>query len=101
MNRKKYIFDTLILGFLKVFISCIFAFSVSWCWKTFFNDEVPVPFYRLGHYFMFAIVLLSYVFIAKVYGAFEIGTRAVTDIAFSQVVTLPDKHTAHNTKRIE
>ena len=88
MNRKKYIFEKLILGFLKVFISCIFAFSVSWCWKTFFNDEVPVPFYRLGHYFMFAIVLLAYVFIANVYGAFEIGTRAVTDIAFSQVVTI-------------
>lgn len=87
-NNKKYIFEKLILSFLKAFISCVFAFSVTWCWARFFNAEVPTPFYRLGYYFMFALVLASFIFIAKIYGAYNIGTSSVTDLAFSQIITI-------------
>lgn len=88
MNRKKYIIEKLVLSFMKAFISLIFAASVSWCWINFFNQEVPMPYYRLGHYFMFALVLASYVVIAKIYGAFDIGTSSVTNVAFSQIITV-------------
>ena len=87
-NNKKYIFEKLILSFLKAFISCVFAFSVTWCWARFFNSEVPTPFYRLGYYFMFALVLAAYTFIAKIYGAYNIGTSSVTDLALSQIITI-------------
>ena len=47
-----------------------------------------MPYARLGHYFMFAVVLASYIFIANIYGAFNIGTSSVTNLAFSQIITI-------------
>ncbi len=37
---------------------------------------------------MFAVVLASYIFIANIYGAFNIGTSSVTNLAFSQIITI-------------
>lgn len=88
MNRKKYIFEKLILNFLKALISCLFAGGAIYCWLNYFNQETPMPYYRLGNYFLFALVLASYVFIAKIYGAFQIGTSTATDVAFSQVISV-------------
>lgn len=88
MNRKHYILEKMVLGGLKAFISLIFTASVSWCWIEFFNEVVPKPYVRLGHYFMFVLVLAAYVCIAKIYGAFNIGTSSVTDVAFSQIITI-------------
>lgn len=88
MNKNSYIFEKVTLSALKAFISLIFSASVSWCWIAYFNEDVPMPYYRLGHYFMFALVLASYVFIAKIYGAFNIGTSSVTNLAFSQIITI-------------
>lgn len=88
MDRKKYIFEKVTLSALKAFISIIFTASVSWCWIEFFNEDVPMPYYRLGHYFLFALVLASYVCIAKIYGAFNIGTSSVTNLVFSQIITI-------------
>lgn len=88
MDRKKYIFEKVTLSALKAFISIIFTASVSWCWIEFFNKDVPMPYYRLGHYFLFALVLASYVCIAKIYGAFNIGTSSVTNLVFSQIITI-------------
>lgn len=88
MNRKKYMLEKLILNFLKALISCVFAGGVIYCWLHYFNQETPMPYYRLGNYFMFALILVSYVFIAKIYGAFQIGTSTATDVAFSQVIAV-------------
>ena len=88
MNNRKYMLEKLVLSGLKAFISCLFAGSVIWCWIYYFNKEAPTSYYRLGHYFMFALVLISYVFIARVYGAFNIGTSSATDVAFSQIITI-------------
>ena len=88
MNNRKYMLEKLILGGLKALISCLFAGSVIWCWIYYFNQEAPKSYYRLGHYFMFALVLISYIFIARVYGAFNIGTSSATDVAFSQIITI-------------
>lgn len=88
MNRNKYIFEKVTISTLKAIISLFFSGCVSWCWINFFNSDVPMPYFRLGHYFMFAVVLASYVCIAKIYGAFNIGTSSVTNLAFSQIITI-------------
>lgn len=88
MNRNKYIFEKVTLSTLKAIISLLFSGCVSWCWINFFNSDVPMPYARLGHYFMFAVVLASYIFIANIYGAFNIGTSSVTNLAFSQIITI-------------
>lgn len=88
MNRRKYVLEKFTMSFLKVLISCVFAGGVSYCWLQYFNAEAPMPYYRLGHYFLFALVLASYIFIAQIYGAFQIGTSTVVDITFSQIITI-------------
>lgn len=88
MNTKRHILEKLVIGFLKALISATFTVVEGWCWINCFNDDVPMPYYRLGHYFMLALILASYIAISKVYGAFEIGTSSATDIAFSQIITV-------------
>ncbi len=88
MNNKNHIFEKILLAFLKSAISCLYIITTAWCWIKFYNQEAPVAYYRLGNYLLFAVLLVLYVFIAKVYGAFDIGTRSVTDIVFSQIISV-------------
>lgn len=88
MNRRKYVFEKFVLTFLKVLISCVFAGGVSYCWIQYYNAEAPMPYYRLGHYFLFVVVIAAYVFIANIYGAFQVGTAPIIDIVFSQVISI-------------
>lgn len=88
MNKKNHIFEKILLAFLKVSIVCVFTSATAWCWIEFFNQEAPVAYYRLGNYLLFVVILISYVFIANVYGGFDIGSRSVTDIVFSQVISV-------------
>lgn len=88
MKRRKYVFEKFVLSFLKVLISCVFAGGVAYCWIQYYNAEAPIPYYRLGYYFLFVIALASYVFIANIYGAFHVGTAPIIDILFSQVISI-------------
>ena len=88
MTKLNHIIEKVLLAFLKVFISSTLGGATAWCWVQFFNNETLQAYYRLGNYFLFFIILISYIFIARVYGSFDIGTRSVTEIIFSQIISI-------------
>lgn len=88
MVKKKYIKEKIILYLFKILICCLFTGSMYYCWIQYFNPLVPTPFFRLGNYFLAFVLLLTYVGFVKIYGGFLVGTSTVTDLMFSQVISI-------------
>lgn len=88
MIKKKYIKEKLILYLFKVLICCLFTGSMYYCWIKYFNPYVPTPFFRLGNYFLAFVLLITYVGFVKIYGGFLVGTSPVTDLMFSQIISI-------------
>lgn len=88
MNRKVYIFEKLTLTFLKALISVIFMAEAGYCWYKYFKLMAPTPYGPLGAYFIYALILVAYVYITNIYGGFNIGTSTVSDVILSQVISI-------------
>lgn len=73
---------------LKGLITAVFTASLYFIWITYYNPEIPTPFYRLGNYFLTAVFLVAYLGFTKIYGAFNIGSDPLVDIIYSQVVSV-------------
>lgn len=92
MDKKKIkthnLVEKIILYFLKGLIIAAFSGSLYYCWIEFYNPYIPTPFFRLGNYFMGAIFVALYTMFVKVYGGFLVGTSPVTDLVFSQIISI-------------
>lgn len=88
MSKNINIKEKIILYFFKVLISLLFSGAMYGVWIKFYNPFVPTPFYKLGNYFLFALMLLIYVSFVKVYGGFMVGTATVPDLIFSQIIAI-------------
>ena len=88
MVKKKYIKEKIILYLFKILICCLFTGSMYYCWIKYFNPFVPTPFFKLGNYFLAAVLLFTYVGFVKIYGGFLVGTSPVSDLMFSQIISI-------------
>lgn len=92
MDNKKYTTpnqkEKIILYFFKMLIVAAFSGSLYYGWTEFYNPSIPTPFYRLGNYFMGAVMVAVYVCFVKVYGGFLVGTSPVWDLIFSQIIAI-------------
>ncbi len=88
MVKKKYIKEKIILYLFKILICCLFTGSMYYCWIKYFNPYVPTPFFKLGNYFLAAVLLFTYVGFVKIYGGFLVGTSPVSDLMFSQIISI-------------
>ncbi|MGN1443324.1 MAG: sugar transferase [Acutalibacteraceae bacterium] len=88
MVKKKYIKEKIILYLFKILICCLFTGSMYYCWINYFNPYVPTPFFKLGNYFLAAVLLFTYVGFVKIYGGFLVGTSPVSDLMFSQIISI-------------
>ena len=88
MVKKKYIKEKIILYLFKILICCLFTGSMYYCWIKYFNTFVPTPFFKLGNYFLAAVLLFTYVGFVKIYGGFLVGTSPVSDLMFSQIISI-------------
>ena len=88
MVKKKYIKEKIILYLFKILICCLFTGSMYYCWIKYFNPFVPTPFFKLGNYFLAAVLLFTYVGFVKTYGGFLVGTSPVSDLMFSQIISI-------------
>ena len=88
MVKKKYIKEKIILYLFKILICCLFTGSMYYCWIKYFNPFLPTPFFKLGNYFLAAVLLFTYVGFVKIYGGFLVGTSPVSDLMFSQIISI-------------
>lgn len=88
MDKNKYIKEKIVLYFFKILISLVFSGAMYFVWVKYYNPFVPTPFYKLGNYFLFVLMLVIYVSFVKVYGGFMVGTSMVPDLIFSQIIAI-------------
>ncbi len=87
-SRDRYIKEKLILYGFKLFIIALFCGIMYGAWVEYYNPLAPTPFYRLGNYFLGALIVTIYVYFVKVYGGFMVGTATVPDLIFSQIISI-------------
>lgn len=88
MHNKRYIKEKLVLYLFKIMIAAVYTGSMYYCWIEFFNPYIPTPFFRLGNYFLAALIMFIYVTFVKVYGGFQVGTQTRSDLIFSQIIAI-------------
>lgn len=88
MRNKKYVKEKLVLYLFKILITVVYTGAMYYCWVRFFNPLIPTPFFRLGNYFMAALIMFLYVTFVKFYGGFQVGTATRSDLIFSQIIAI-------------
>ena len=88
MRNKKYVKEKLVLYLFKILITAVYTRAMYYCWVRFFNPLIPTPFFRLGNYFMAALIMFLYVTFVKFYGGFQVGTATRSDLIFSQIIAI-------------
>ena len=88
MHNKKYVKEKLVLYLFKILITAAYTGAMYHCWVRSFNPLIPTPFFRLGNYFMAALIMFIYVTFVKFYGGFQVGTATRSDLIFSQIIAI-------------
>ncbi len=86
--NKKYIKEKMILYLFKCLMTAFIGLFVYFVWITFYNQEIPLEFFRYGNYLLAISFTVLYVIFVRVYGGFMVGTASVLDLVFSQIISL-------------
>ncbi len=86
--NKKNIKEKLIMYLFKCIITFIFTGYMYYIWMTYYNPNLPLSFYRLGNYLLAAVFTFIYVVFVRIYGGFQVGTASVSDLIFSQIISI-------------
>lgn len=87
MNIKD-IKDKLVLYLFKCIITFFFTGYMYHVWLTNYNPFIPLSFFRLGNYLLALVFMVVYLVFVKVYGGFMVGTATVSDLIFSQIISI-------------
>ncbi len=85
---RKNIKEKLIMYIFKCAITFIFTGYMYYIWMNYYNPNLPLSFYRLGNYLLGAIFAVIYLTFVRIYGGFQVGTASVSDLIFSQIISV-------------
>lgn len=80
--------DKLVLYLFKCIITFFFTGYMYYVWLTYYNPFIPLSFFRLGNYLIALVFMVVYLIFIKVYGGFMVGTSSVSDLIFSQIISI-------------
>lgn len=86
--KRKNIKEKILLYLFKCIIMFAFTGYMYFVWINYYNPYLPLSFYRLGNYLIAVVVLMIYLFFIHVYGGFMVGTASVSDLIFSQIISI-------------
>ena len=58
------------------------------CWYIFFEDTIMSPFFNRGNWMVIGLFVVLYVFFARIYDAFLISVNRISEIAYSQCLSV-------------
>lgn len=82
--RTKKSIMLLIRGSVTLIVAGIFAFT----WLTYYHDIIANPFYRKGNWLFILLYMIIYHIFTVLYGGYRIGTERLTDIIYSNWLSL-------------
>lgn len=86
--KTKNIKEKLLLYLFKCIITFAFTGYMYYIWITYYNPYLHLSFYRLGNYLIAVVAMVIYLGFVKVYGGFMVGTASVSDLIFSQIISI-------------
>ena len=85
MQSKK---SSFILGFFKLIITAFMTFSIYECFIIGYNPILPIRFYWKGELLIAAAFAFIYILSTGIYDAFDIKLSRVSEIIFSQLLSV-------------
>ncbi len=78
---------------LIVFLEMIILISLETLvfyhtWIHYYNKVIPLPYWRRGHWIVVLLYVVITYFFARVYGAFKVGYLRLSDVIFSQLLSM-------------
>ena len=72
----------------RILMIAVVAFAFYYVWRGNYWPEMLIPFGKRGIWVFILIYVMVYFLLTKIYGAFRVGKAKVSEIAYSQVITL-------------
>ena len=83
MERKSY---RLRLRLVKLMAAAAMVLPFAACWYLYYANALYMPFYKKGNWLVIALFAAVYIVLARIYDAFRISTKRITDMVYSQVL---------------
>lgn len=87
LNTKEQ-YKRLIIFFEMAVIIFAEAWTFWHVWSSYYNKIIPLPYWRRGHWIVIIIYVVLIYFFSRVYGGFKIGYLRLSDIIFSQILSM-------------
>lgn len=85
---KKEQFKRLII-FLEMAAIIALETIVFWnIWIVYYNEHIPIPYFKRGHWVLLILYIIIIVFFSRIYGAFKIGYLRISDVIYSQILSM-------------
>lgn len=88
MKNKKNLKEKVLLYFFKAIITFAFTGYMYYVWTNYYNPYLHLSFYRLGNYLIAVVAMMIYLAFVHVYGGLMVGTATVSDLIFSQIISI-------------
>ncbi len=88
MKARSPLFHDITIKIAKVINIALMALPFIYVWYTYYADELWVTFYRRGHWLVIGLYVFLYIMIGRVYEAFKISYSSISEMVYSQVLTL-------------
>lgn len=74
--------------FLSTLILAMHIAAYAYIWYAYYRYEIPLPFWRKGNWVVIGLYGLILFFFINIYGGFKIGFLRITDIIYSQILSI-------------
>ena len=85
MKKMKHDLSLRIVKLLPILLTSV---PFAMCWYIFFDDTIMSPFFNRGNWMVIGLFVVLYVFFARIYDAFLISVNRISEIAYSQCLSV-------------
>lgn len=93
MSKIKSVFSGLnlkraVILFNALFFVLLYTAVFAFVWENYYNNSINYQFFKNGNIILYLIYATLFFIIMELYGGFKIGTRRITDISFTQSLSV-------------
>lgn len=85
MKKMKHDLSLRIVKLLPILLVTI---PFAACWFVFFDDTIMSPYFNMGNWMIIGLFVVLYVFFARTYDAFLVSINRISEIAYSQCLSV-------------
>lgn len=86
--EKNAQYKRIVLFFEAIIILALQTGAFLFVWYEYYSRVIPLPYWRRGNWAVVGLYAIVLLFFSRMYGAFKVGYLKVTDVLYSQILSL-------------